>query len=148
MKDCIIWDIDGTLANCEHRLHHITTPGKKKDWDTFFSLCRHDTPIPHMLRLYDELLVEPVFVTGRRFETFDDTFDWLREHIDDTITRDRLYIRAAGDRRDDDIIKIELLAEVRAAGWNPIMVFDDRTRVVNAWRAAGVPCAQVAPGDF
>ena len=50
--------------------------------------------------------------------------------------------------RADDILKIELLDQIRADGFSPIMAFDDRDRVVAAWRAAGVPCAQVAPGDF
>jgi hypothetical protein len=36
----------------------------------------------------------------------------------------------------------------RIDGFEPIMVFDDRNRVVKALRAAGVPCAQVAEGDF
>jgi hypothetical protein len=57
-------------------------------------------------------------------------------------------MRKAGDHRDDDILKIELLAEMRRDGYTPIMVFDDRNRVVKAWRSAGVPCAQVAEGDF
>ena len=57
-------------------------------------------------------------------------------------------MRKAGDHRNDDILKIEMLAEVRAEGYDPIMAFDDRDRVVAAWRAAGVPCAQVAPGAF
>ena len=29
-----------------------------------------------------------------------------------------------------------------------IAVFEDRDRVVAMWRDAGVPCFQVAPGDF
>ncbi len=59
-----------------------------------------------------------------------------------------LYMRKAGDHRDDDKLKIEMLARVRADGFDPIMAFDDRNRVVKAWREAGIPCAQVADGDF
>ena len=59
-----------------------------------------------------------------------------------------LYMRADGDFRSDDIIKAELLAKVRADGYEPIMAFDDRNQVVRMWRANGVPCAQVAEGDF
>ena len=29
-----------------------------------------------------------------------------------------------------------------------LCAYDDRDKVVAAWRAAGVPCFQVAPGDF
>jgi len=28
------------------------------------------------------------------------------------------------------------------------MVFDDRDKVVNMWRENGIPCLQVAPGNF
>jgi hypothetical protein len=28
------------------------------------------------------------------------------------------------------------------------MAFDDRSQVVKMWRKRGVPCAQVADGDF
>jgi hypothetical protein len=29
-----------------------------------------------------------------------------------------------------------------------VAVFDDRSSVVKMWRDAGVPCFQVAPGEF
>lgn len=30
----IVFDLDGTLADCEHRIHHITK--EPKDWRAFF----------------------------------------------------------------------------------------------------------------
>lgn len=57
-------------------------------------------------------------------------------------------MRRAGDHRGDDIIKLELLTQIKADGFDPIMAFEDRSRVVRAWRSAGIPCAQVAEGDF
>ena len=38
--------------------------------------------------------------------------------------------------------------ELIKADWNPDMVFDDRNQVVDMWRANGIPCLQVAPGNF
>ena len=58
------------------------------------------------------------------------------------------YMREAGDHRDDDVVKIEMLAQIRADGFEPIMVFEDRTRVVKARRSAGIPCMQVCNGNF
>lgn len=46
MKTAII-DIDGTLADCRHRLHHVL-PGQKRDWDAFFS------------KMDDDGLIDPV----------------------------------------------------------------------------------------
>ena len=38
-----IFDIDGTLADCSHRLHYIS--GEHKDWDAFYKECVNDKPI-------------------------------------------------------------------------------------------------------
>lgn len=141
---CYIFDIDGTLADCSHRLHHIQkTP---KDWTAFFAACSDDKPIPHVIELAKALGEnnEIVFVSGRSDECRSETEGWLDKYVFASL----LYMRKAGDYRDDSIIKIELLAQIRADGFEPIMAFDDRMRVVAAWRHAGIPCAQVAEGDF
>jgi hypothetical protein len=41
-----------------------------------------------------------------------------------------------------------LLDKLMADGFRPIMAFDDRNQVVEMWRQRGVPCAQVADGNF
>jgi hypothetical protein len=143
---CYIFDIDGTLADCSHRLHHIQK--EPKDWNSFFSDCDLDVAIPHMIGLADTLLSaeeQIVFVSGRSDQCRSATEGWLASHLGVT---GPLYMRKAGDHRDDGIVKVELLAAIRADGYDPIMAFDDRNRVVKAWRAAGIPCAQVAEGDF
>jgi FMN phosphatase YigB (HAD superfamily) len=149
MKPCVIFDIDGTLANGDHRLHLIQqTP---KQWDAYFDLCDGDLPIPHMIEVLRVLEREfvPVFVSGRAERCRIKTEQWLARHGAATGRYPlRLYLRPDGDHRDDDVLKIELLGKLRADGFEPVIVFDDRNRVVKAWRAAGVPCAQVAEGDF
>ena len=39
----IICDIDGTLADLHHRLHHIKNGNK--NWDAFFAEVKDDLPI-------------------------------------------------------------------------------------------------------
>jgi hypothetical protein len=171
MKRCYIFDIDGTIANGDHRLHHIVGPcpacvhclitplsvpcpvcgetgQKKKDWETYFAACGDDAPIRHVIRVLRCVHRGGhgvVLVSGRSDVCRELTIDWLSRCA---VPYDALYMRAEGDHTDDDKLKIQMLAQLRADGWEPQMAFDDRTRVVNAWRAAGVPCAQVAPGDF
>lgn len=142
---CYIFDIDGTLADCSHRIHHIQK--SPKDWDTFFAGCDDDTPIEHICDLARLLVCETavVYVSGRSDQCREQTERWL---VTNELWFGSLYMRKEGDHRDDDIIKIELLEQLRADGFDPIMAFDDRNRVVAAWRSAGIPCAQVAPGDF
>lgn len=145
---CYIFDIDGTLADCQHRIHHIQrTDDQPKDWDAYYESCDLDKPIEHMVSLARNLTgyAPIVLVSGRRESTRQKTINWL---LDQHIYGAALHLRQDNDHRDDDIIKIEILEKIRAEGFEPIMAFDDRTRVVKAWRAAGIPCAQVAEGDF
>lgn len=53
-----------------------------------------------------------------------------------------------GDRRSDVQVKRELLAEIRKDGYEPIVVLDDRSSVVEMWREEKLTCLQVAKGDF
>lgn len=148
-KPCYLCDIDGTLADVTHRLHHIQK--KPKDWPAFFDACCDDSPIKHMVDLVSRLrlLHYVVFVSGRPERTRTATLQWLRKHkINISIEEPELYMRADGDFRDDTIIKLELLERIKADGWKPVMAFDDRSRVVAAWRSVGISCAQVAEGEF
>ena len=148
-RPCYVFDIDGTLADCSHRLHHIQK--RPKDWGAFFAGASDDKPIDHVVGVCRALILNGetvVFASGRSDECHDQTRRWLDRHVSLRALISPLYMRRAGDHRDDVVVKMELLAQLRADGYEPIMVFDDRDRVVAAWRAAGVPCAQVAPGDF
>lgn len=149
MTPCIVYDIDGTLADGDHRVHLIKT--EPKQWAAYFDLCDGDQPIRHMidiLRALDRDFVS-VFATGRTESCRPKTVQWLTEHGAYTGRYPlRLYMRPDGDHRNDDILKIEMLDRLRLDGLNPVMVFEDRARVVKAWRGAGIPCAQVADGEF
>lgn len=145
MTPAYIFDIDGTLADITHRLYHIQK--EPKDWKRFFADCTHDQPITHMVALCSLLIdyVPVLFVSGRSDEVRRETLEWLHKY---KLYGKKLYMRKAGDHKPDHLLKLELLANIRADGYEPVMVFDDRTAVVQAWRKAGIPCAQVADGDF
>ena len=148
MKPCFIFDFDNTLANGDHRLHHIhKTP---KDWTAYFAECGADEPIRHVIEILRSLSADfDIFIcSGRSDEVRAETMKWLRHHVGMEFVMEDVLMRKAGDHRADDLLKLEMLATIRARGYEPLMAFDDRTRVVNSWRAAGIPCAQVAPGDF
>lgn len=146
MNPCYLFDLDGTLADCSHRLHHIQK--SPKDWRGFFSACGDDKLIGHIAQLacsLESANCAIVYVSGRSDECRLQTMQWIKQH---GLPLGPLYMRSAGDFRADDIVKGELLDQVIAGGWEPIMAFDDRNRVVKMWRARGIPCAQVAEGEF
>lgn len=150
-----IFDLDGTLALIEHRLHHIQGP--KKDWRAFFAACGDDKPNAPVIRTLHALRrsgAEIWIWSGRSDECRPQTVEWLGRYGCAGKgwifgVPERLRMRKAGDHRDDVEVKREWLSEIEPPEWNRLTaVFDDRSRVVEMWRAAGVPCFQVAPGDF
>lgn len=146
MIPCYIFDIDGTVANNAHRTHHLLkTP---KDWDAYHEGVEADTLHEHVAQVARNLGTRTtiIFCTGRHDGQREITEKWLaRQKLPD---HEEIYMRKEGDHRPDHIIKLELLAQIRADGFEPIMAFDDRNSVVKMWRDAGIPCAQVAEGDF
>jgi len=151
MKDTIICDLDGTLANCEHRVHYVRD--KPKNWDMFYAGIRKDEINVPVLFVLDALLNrEPVpfkiiFCSGRPDRCREDTVWWLREYCgfgsDDYI----LLMRKDGDHRADYIVKQEILDQ-HIDKERVMFVLDDRQQVVDMWRRNGLTCFQVAEGNF
>ena len=144
----IAFDLDGTLANIEHRLHYIRGEGKK-DWPAFFRACVDDDPITPMIRIARQLASFNTIEiwSGRSDEVRPQTEAWLARYNLDWSQGVHLRMRKAGDYRADDIVKGEWLDALPDSD-RPVMAFDDRQRVVDMWRSRGVICCQVAPGDF
>jgi len=143
----IIFDIDGTLANIDHRKHHIK--GEIKDWDSFYSECHNDEIIPQTEMIYRRFAGSHWFrmliVTGRSEKIRKKTEDWFERHF---LQFDEMFMRPDGDYRADHCIKEEVLAKIREKYGEPFIVFEDRKRVVDMWRSNGVHCHQVDDGDF
>lgn len=153
----VIFDLDGTLADCEHRRHHVS--GSVKNWKAFFAECGNDTVIEHiaeLFRFYRDVKGYNVFILSGRMGGSGiniKTMNWV--HDNDLMPSPResgddwnFHIRKNGDYRSDVEIKHEMITNLRLTPENTIAVFDDRNCMVNAWRLWGFNCLQVAPGDF
>lgn len=133
----VMVDIDGTVA-----LHVTRDP-----YDT--SRYHEDVPNPPVVAAVHALLAAEygiVFCSGRDEEFRDVTERWLREHV--TPDYADLFMRKQGDRRRDDIIKLELFNLHIRDRWRVEFVLDDRDRVVAAWRSIGLTVLQCAEGAF
>lgn len=149
-RRAVIFDIDGTLADCTHRRHlvdHVhyeaTMP---KNWPEFKRLATFDPVIEPVLRVLRALWQNNhvVLCTGRDDEQREQTREWLSKN---RVPYSALYMRANKDYRDDAIVKRELLTQIREM-YDPWLVVDDRQRVVDMWRQEGLVCLQCAPGNF
>ena len=142
-----VFDLDGTLADCEHRIHYIKS--EPKDWPAFFAACGADKVIPHVREVMNALVCAGHHVeiwTGRSGEVEAETRAWLEAN---GIDSDRLtWMRKAGDHRSDEVVKREFLRLSEVNNMRPTAIFEDRGRVVSMWRRAGIPCFQVAEGEF
>lgn len=146
----IIVDIDGTIANAEHRLHHIKK--HPKDWDAFFVGCVDDKPYHDIIDLirqlhYTRIGLRVIYVSGRSDSVRAETEHWLRWH-GLPLVDGALHMRKAGDYRPDDIIKEEILDRLGLQPSDVWFVLDDRDRVVQMWRRRGFRVLQVADGAF
>ena len=161
MKPIYIFDLDGTLALIEHRLHFIQQ--KPKDWRGFFGAVNADAPnlpVIRTLQLLRQAGAEIWIWSGRSDECKAETVEWLQRNgcfgFPANVlwawpfgAPERFRMRKAGDYRDDVVVKSEWLAEIEPPERERLTaVFDDRDRVVAMWRAAGVPCFQVDTGEF
>ena len=147
MKKIIIVDIDGTIADCSHRLHYIQ--GAKKYFTKFYSEVINDTPIPDTLQLVEELYSlgnRIVFCTGRSEEWRIDTERWLRSYF--APRGFTLFMRKEQDYRPDYVVKLELMRNAGICPESTLLVLEDRDSVVKAWRHAGYRCHQVCNGNY
>lgn len=142
-KKIAIFDLDGTLCDNQHRAHLA----HEKRWDDFNAACYLDTIHPHIEAILRGLAATHLIVllTGRDGKYLDTTRQWLRDH---EIPYDFLLMRPEGQYHIADHDFKWLVINQHFNVQNIAMVFEDRQRVVDMWRAHGVPCLQVAPGDF
>ncbi|MBY0414096.1 MAG: hypothetical protein K2Q18_08015 [Bdellovibrionales bacterium] len=142
----IIVDLDGTLCDVEHRVHHVRS--KPKNWKAFNESMAHDVPYLWCIELIAAMKArgyKVFFVTGRDDDFKKMTTDWLTRHH---VEYDELYMRKAGDFREDSEVKEQIYIEEIESIAQVLFVVDDRKSVVERWRKLGLTCLQCAPGDF
>lgn len=167
MTQLYIFDLDGTLALIEHRRHFVEAPmiqaqaslggqmkdpNFKPDWQGFFAACVHDSP---NLPVIDTLLTllrsgcDVWIWSGRSSEVMEQTTRWLSDHLGTEAEDVSLCMRVEGDHTPDEKLKASWLEQLSSHDRRRLVaVFDDRDKVVAMWRANGVTCFQVAPGEF
>ncbi len=137
LETCVIVDIDGTIAwNWGHRSFYDYTK------------VLADQPIEPVITIVRSMAAaghRVVIVSGRKDSCREDTITWLGQN---NIPCDALLMRKADDDRDDTIVKKEIFNTYIRDKWLPIVVFDDRDKVVDMWRSLGLKCLQCEYGNF
>lgn len=137
LPSTVLVDIDGTLA--------LNTSGRSfYDWFRVGEDSPH-SPVVDVVRLLIASGQHVTIMSGRDAVCRDDTEAWLETHVAPGLP---LYMRPEGDQRSDFVVKRELFDAHINGKYSVKFVLDDRDQVVRLWRALGLPCWQVAEGDF
>lgn len=151
IRPLYIFDIDGVLADCTHRLHHLETTDKDR-WDRFYAECDKDVPMPDVIKTLAVLWstgADIKFITGRRESVRDVTAKWLGEHTvysSTELDEGTLLMRSDGDWSSGGMFKSRKYATMAAGDRERLVgVFEDTQAVVDMWWSLGVTVFQVAP---
>ena len=138
MNKAIIVDLDGTLAEVEHRLIN--------------GVCDHtkihlDRPNKAMKDIIGRMIVDHkiVICTARSELWREETENWLE---DNKIHYDKLVMRHIKDRKPDYLCKYELYKTEIWRDYSVLCVFDDNTNVVNMWRDLNLTCFQIRNTEY
>lgn len=143
MNPAILIDLDGTLVDCSHRIHHF----HNKEYDDFFNKIPLDIPNSWCLEVIDSFKAthKILLITARPLKTTLLTRSWLVRH---GIYHDQLFITSSGMFISDDEIKRRMYKDRVAPFYKVSFVIDDRSHVVKMWRDLGLVCLQCAEGNY
>ena len=107
----VLFDIDGVLADCSHRLHYL----KDKNYDAFYSRKEmlNDKPIQSGIDLYnyfeDSPFNEIMLVTGRPYRTLETTKEWLKKN---GVNNGIILMRKDKDYRPSGEVKVQRIKDL------------------------------------
>ena len=149
----VICDLDGTISlfnpirkNGSVEIRHKGAPARSP-YDA--SKADNDMVNEPVVEVLDNFSsrndMKIIFCSGRDEQYRPQTLMFLNKHVNFPF---ELIMRKTGDSRKDTIVKDEMYNTYIAGKYNVFLVLDDRSSVVAHWRAKGLNCWQVNPGDF
>jgi len=150
-KDCIIIDLEGTLSNCEHRIHHL----EKKEfyqWNELFQLDTVNESIVEIINRYRVNGVSIILCTAKSAIRSSEVMSWLKKN-DLLELIDHFYFRVLKDTRSSVEVKKEMLRDI-FKNYNVLIAFDDRKDICQMYHSKGIisylfiPNEHKTPADF
>lgn len=139
LPNCIICDIDGTIANLNGRNPFDVTT-------VYNDLVRENVVgcVKHLVDTHNCFLF---FFSGRNSKCHFDTTEWLNKKAGFSSYSYKLVMRPNGDERRDSILKNEMFDKHIRGIFNVLAVFDDRPQVLKeVWYPKGVDVFNVGNG--
>jgi predicted kinase len=155
----LVVDIDGTIADIEHRRKHVDRTLGKPNWMKFFDEMHLDTPnqwcvdlVKAFYEASNRMTPEQqpytiIFASGRPDNHRKMSEEWLDKALGHRIYQN-LFMRRRDDSRQDNIVKEIILEFELKPLFKQLLVVDDRKQVVDMWRSHGYTVLQCDVGNF
>ena len=141
----VVFDIDGVLSDAAGRQHFLESG--RRDWTSFFEACGDDPLTEEVARLLD--LLDPslviVLLTARPAWVRPQTLAWLHRY---GLRWDLLVMRDFGDYGAAREFKRRSVRELREAGFELALSFEDDRRNVAMFRDEGIPSVYIHSGYY
>lgn len=135
--NCVVFDLDGTVAHHQGRLPF--------DWDKLETdLC--DSRCQEIIKQFDLLAIKIIFLTGRPESVRAATENWIRKNIPGI--NFSLIMRDSKDFCSGEIVKKELWEKHVEPNYNTLCVFEDSNKCADMWRSLGLLTCQVYKNDY
>lgn len=134
LLDCVIIDLDGTIAHANGKRHHYD----------FKNVGIDDVDI-NMFKIIDALSTNDIaliYLTARNEICYDETLSWLQKH-NFPLLNYMLLMRKDNDFRSSTIVKKELYETYIKGKLNVLCAFDDKNDVIEMWRDNDIKALQV-----
>ena len=152
MRNAVIFDMDGTLADVRGIRHHIVPPnptpkGWHKDFHSFHSesvnVPANNSVVAHAVCA--SLLGNAVLIVTARRAMYRHHTAWFLAL--NGIPSDALYMRANNDGRPDYEVKKDILSSIQNK-YNVIHAVDDNPAVIKLWEENGISTTVVEGFGF
>lgn len=152
-KGLYIFDVDGTLALCQHRVHLLEDKTDKACWDRFFEACDEDQPNMPIIKILRDIHAQAdvLIWTARSDLVREKTIAWLDRHTHMSAEEIDKVLQMAEDGnriKASDLKRSWLMALSEQDRARLVAVFEDCNDVVAMWREMGVTCCQVDLSEF
>ena len=141
----VVFDMDGVLSDAAGRQHYLEYP--RRDWEAFFRACGDDPLIDEVARLLSLLDhdLSVILLTARPIRVQPQTLGWLDRY---ELRWDLLIMREFGDYMVAPAFKQRSVAELRHAGFDLRLAFEDDPRNVHMFHNQDVPCVYIHSGYY
>lgn len=141
----IVFDIDGVLADCSHRLKYIQ--GKDKDYDSFYSYDEilKDKPILNLDKILFNMQcsegsdIDIKFISARNIKSITATAEWLEKYFSIMVEEGDILMWPEKDWRPAYQVKEDLVKK-HIGFENILFAFDDDDQINEMYKKHNVTC--------